>query len=416
MNLTRQIALSTLSLLMLALAPVGAAWAQVLVSSADPSSAAQGTVSLDVTINGSGFDNSAAVKFLVTGTADTGGITVKRVNVRSAKRMIVTIDVADTAIVNKFDIEVTLSDGRKGKGTTLFAVLRKTNDPCAVADITFPAFTYRQANATTGTILVADATGKCSRQLFLVSVGVQTPRFSYPVAGTTNRGRVIWRDGAQVLGGDFTVIGTTVVVEPVRTILPSVDCCVLDLSPQGDYLYVSATQSTLERVSVADPTNRTLIKTIADDGWFVNGSVNGRESALYVEERRASGTQIIGRELVRIDLSTLLSTLLVPDRVNPLYPAADPASNRIVYTDPVAGSNNCNLLQIADGTTGSTFSYGQPRYGTHSSWYGGKVLTNGYKPAKGGGLRCDRLDMVTEIDPATSAETPLVRGYDPDGR
>ena len=416
MNLTRQIALSTLSLLMLALAPGGAAWAQVLVSSADPSSAAQGTVSLDVTINGSGFDNTAAVKFLVTGTTDTGGITVKKVNVRSAKRMIVTIDVADTAIVNKFDIEVTLSGGRKGKGTTLFAVLRKTNDPCAVVDITFPAFTYRQVNATTGTIFVADATGKCSRPLFSVSAGVQTPRFSYPVAGTVNRGRVIWRDGSQVLSGDFTVNGTTVSVEPVRTILPLIDCCVLDLSPQGDFLYVSATQFTLEKVSVAVPTNRTLIKTISDDGWFVSGSVNGNESALYVEERRVSGTQIIGRELFRVDLGTLLSTVLVTDRLNPLYPAADPASNLIVYTDPVAGSNNCNLLQIADGTTGSTFSYGQPRYGTHSSWYGGKVLTNGYRPAKGGGLRCDRSDMVTEIDPATSAETPLVRGYDPDGR
>jgi hypothetical protein len=30
----------------------------------------------------------------------------------------------------------------------------------------------------------------------------------------------------------------------------------------------------------------------------------------------------------------------------------------------VAGSNNCDLVQIADGTTGATISYGQPRYGT----------------------------------------------------
>ena len=87
-------------------------------------------------------------------------------NVRSSKRMIVTIDVADTAIVNKFDIEVTLSSGRKGKGTTLFTVLRKTNDPCDGHRHQFPAFTYRQVNATGGTIYVADASGKCSRPLF----------------------------------------------------------------------------------------------------------------------------------------------------------------------------------------------------------------------------------------------------------
>jgi hypothetical protein len=53
------------AVLLLALGPVGAAWAQVSVTAADPSSAPQGTVSLDVTISGNGFDSSAAVTFLV---------------------------------------------------------------------------------------------------------------------------------------------------------------------------------------------------------------------------------------------------------------------------------------------------------------------------------------------------------------
>ena len=42
--------------------------AQVTVTAADPSSAVQGTVSLDVTVTGSGFNSTASVKFLVTGT------------------------------------------------------------------------------------------------------------------------------------------------------------------------------------------------------------------------------------------------------------------------------------------------------------------------------------------------------------
>src|SRR5687767_9844116 len=94
----------------------------VQVNAADPSSAPQGTLSLDVAVSGSGFDSSASVAFLVTGTTDPGGITVKSVNVVGSKNLIVKIDVADTATVAAFDIEVKLSGGRKGKGTTLFSV------------------------------------------------------------------------------------------------------------------------------------------------------------------------------------------------------------------------------------------------------------------------------------------------------
>ena len=94
----------------------------VQVNSADPSSAPQGTLSLDVAVSGSGFDSSATASFLVTGTTNPGGIAVKNVKFIGSKKLIVTIDVADTASVAQFDIEVRLSGGRKGKGTTLFAV------------------------------------------------------------------------------------------------------------------------------------------------------------------------------------------------------------------------------------------------------------------------------------------------------
>jgi hypothetical protein len=43
-----------------------------------------------------------------------------------------------------------------------------------------------------------------------------------------------------------------------------------------------------------------------------------------------------------------------------------------------------------------------------STWHGGKVLSNGYKLAKGGNLRCDKTDKITAVDAATSAETQLV--------
>jgi hypothetical protein len=201
---------------------------------------------------------------------------------------------------------------------------------------------------------------------------------------------------------------------------------VLALSPNGDFLYVTTIDNpgvydpitdsrTVEKISIADTSNRTVITTIVDDdGFFSSASVNGNELAPYVEEGRVSATQILGRELIRVDLATLESRVILPRAANPFSPAADSGTGR--SGDYMAGSNNCDLVQIADGTTGATISYGQSRYGRGSTWYSGNVLTNGYKLAKGGNLRCDATGMITAVDAATSAETQLVRGYDPDGR
>jgi hypothetical protein len=120
MNAWKRITVTCLSLLALGLAPVGAAFAQIKVTAATPASAVQGTMSLDVVVSGSGFDNSAKVQYFVSGTTNPGGITVKKVVFRSPQELVTTIDVADTADLASFDIQVTLSSGRKGKGTTLF--------------------------------------------------------------------------------------------------------------------------------------------------------------------------------------------------------------------------------------------------------------------------------------------------------
>jgi hypothetical protein len=289
-------------------------------------------------------------------------------------------------------------------------------DPCATsANLDFPAFTYARPSGTTQQIVVADASGQCVRPLSLVTEGfsAQLSSFRYPIEGVANKGRVIWLEGTQVVGVDFTVSGTAVSVEPRRTIISGVDCCALELSQDGRHVYVSTTEHTLEKISVAVPTSRALIKTFADGG-FVDGSVksvNGIDTVLYVEELRWSG----GRELIRIDLQTFQSTVLPTSGIARFGAAADPSSNLIVYTDYVLGSNNCNLLQIADGTTGQVISYGQPRYGVGSTWHAGKILTNGYTPPKAGG-RCSGTDTITEIDPTSSAERKLTRGFYPDGR
>lgn len=97
MNTWKRITLACLSLLVVGLAPIGAAFAQVKVTAANPSSAYQGTIALDVVVSGSGFDPSAKVQYFVTGTTNPGGITVKKVTFHSSTELVTTIDVAETA-------------------------------------------------------------------------------------------------------------------------------------------------------------------------------------------------------------------------------------------------------------------------------------------------------------------------------
>ena len=138
MSIWKRISLACFSALAIGLVPVGAALAQVKVTAATPASTVQGTVSLDVVVSGSGFNSSARVQYFVTGTTNPGGITVKNVVYRNSNELVTTVDVADTAVLANFDIQVTLSNGRKGKGTTLFSVKAKPGNPPAELP-TYPA-------------------------------------------------------------------------------------------------------------------------------------------------------------------------------------------------------------------------------------------------------------------------------------
>lgn len=122
MNAWKRIALAALAFFDVGFAPIAVAAPPPMVTSATPASAYAGTTALDVVVTGSNFDRTAKVQYLVTGTTDTGGIAVTKVVYRSNSQLVTTIAVASTADLSKFDIVVTLSDGRKGKGTTLFMV------------------------------------------------------------------------------------------------------------------------------------------------------------------------------------------------------------------------------------------------------------------------------------------------------
>lgn len=106
----------------------------VVVSQAAPSDAPQGTVNLNVRIIGKGFKKGAVAKWLVTGSeTDLGGVTVNSTTYISATDLIANITVAsDAQTTKKFDIKVTLSSGRTGKGIEKFAVIYNPPDPAIV--------------------------------------------------------------------------------------------------------------------------------------------------------------------------------------------------------------------------------------------------------------------------------------------
>lgn len=98
--------------------------AQIQVTSTSPNAAPQGTVNLDVTVNGNGFKKGATAQWFVTGTENPGGVTVNSTTFRSSSQLIANISVATDAAISGFDVKVT-SAGRTGKGTDLFAVTQK---------------------------------------------------------------------------------------------------------------------------------------------------------------------------------------------------------------------------------------------------------------------------------------------------
>jgi len=109
----------------------------IQVTSADPSSAPQGTVNLSVRIKGKGFKPGAEARFFVTGTSNPGGVTVHATTFVNPSELVANIDIDDAAVLGSFDIEV-LAAGRTGKGIELFAVLAKgTGDPSIIpVDVT----------------------------------------------------------------------------------------------------------------------------------------------------------------------------------------------------------------------------------------------------------------------------------------
>ncbi|HEV2352507.1 MAG TPA: hypothetical protein VG028_21950 [Terriglobia bacterium] len=97
----------------------------IQVTSATPPAAAQGTTSLNVVVGGNGFAKGAKATFYQTGTTNPAGVTVNSTAFNSKSQVTANITISDTATITSFDVLVTNTDGRSGKGTKLFQVTVK---------------------------------------------------------------------------------------------------------------------------------------------------------------------------------------------------------------------------------------------------------------------------------------------------
>ena len=109
---------AVLFLFLLAALPLAAQ--NVQVNSADPPSAPQSAVNLNVTIQGRGFRRGAVARFFVTGSINPGGVQVNSTTFVGGSTLVANIDIAADATISLFDIEVENDDGRTGKGIELF--------------------------------------------------------------------------------------------------------------------------------------------------------------------------------------------------------------------------------------------------------------------------------------------------------
>lgn len=108
--------------------------AQVQVTSANPNMAAEGTINLNVIVGGNGFKKGAKAAWLQSGTTNPGDVTVNSTSVNSSSQVTANITVSASGFTGSYDIVVTNTDGRSGKGTQLFSVTSgggKTSASCS---------------------------------------------------------------------------------------------------------------------------------------------------------------------------------------------------------------------------------------------------------------------------------------------
>lgn len=301
-----------------------------------------------------------------------------------------------------------------------------TSDPCTASNLDFPAFAYGKPSGKTWNIYVTDSLARCSRVIATMNTGTALPRFSYPVDGIINKGRVAWRQGSVIYAVDFTVGGGNTLSNVVRrTLYSNAGCCALDLSKDGGTIYYSDTDTSLARFLVAAPASPVRIYTLPpeDSSWFFQiASVNGDETQLFAT-KSGFGEHAGGSQLVRIDITSgtehRLREWLPHDGYgsNPFWPSADKTQARIAFNEYNQDTSNCSPLTVTDYDGNELFpgAFTVERFGRDPTWVGNDVVMLRRTSMDGRG-KCGSTSSISMVELGTNVESVLITGYSPDGR
>ena|SRR5688572_26673059 len=92
------------------------------VIKSQPASAWREAATLEVTVFGSGFGVDSAIRFLVAGTDQLGGLLVNGVRFKSSSELIASVEIDSTAVPGAFDIEVQDGLGETTRAKSVFLV------------------------------------------------------------------------------------------------------------------------------------------------------------------------------------------------------------------------------------------------------------------------------------------------------
>jgi probable HAF family extracellular repeat protein len=130
------------------------------VSSVVPDSSERGTT-LDITVNGSGFDKGSTVKFERQGVP-ASGITVNSTSYVTSRKLVANVTIAADADVGKYDVAVITPNDRKGIGVEMFTVSYE------IAELGILGGTWSRAHAinSNGEVVGASCTNDCLSTAF----------------------------------------------------------------------------------------------------------------------------------------------------------------------------------------------------------------------------------------------------------
>jgi len=299
------------------------------------------------------------------------------------------------------------------------------------AAVDFPAFAYWKPSGKTMQILVADAKGTCIRSVITSSGTGGTIQFSYPVSGTSNRGRVVWVAAPAVVSVDFTVDAVTKQITVLaKKMIYSRTGGFISLSKDGSNLYSTRYPDTgglvIDKQALDFDGKSTGLPTtvfVAPNGSNVQTiSVNSTEEYLVADYHPAPGAPTAPYQLVWVPLNGSNAVYLIDEHSAQVEftPAANPSlPARVVSSDyiPVDSRNGggCDRLVVRDITGNVIPDVGPPAYGVSPTWLNDTVvLADGRRANSTNG--CEYSGTIMQLDLVSGVQTALTSGYAPDGK